>query len=104
MEAFLTLRTPVRHQAGPNRRRTVREIVQTPLSQLFKTAPTEAETAKALTPLSKPSCTEKDFQDLLYLLGCAGYGWLRPEGVRSKLKQILGKWKGPQKPGSTHTG
>jgi hypothetical protein len=99
VEAFLTMQMPYHppclHGSRPDRKRTVREIVHTPLSRLFKSTPTERETAKALPPLRKPSCTERDFQNLLYLLGCAGYGWLRPDGVRSKLKQILGKWKGP---------
>jgi WD40 repeat protein len=33
-----------------------------------------------------PTWTEEDFQKLLYTLGCAGYGWLRPEGVRQQLE------------------
>jgi WD40 repeat protein/serine/threonine protein kinase len=106
VEAFLTEHTPALLAAGHekheihekgrrgNMARTVKEIVNTPLSRLFKSTPTEAEIAKALTHRGKPRCTERDFQDLLYLLGCAGYGWLRPEGVRSKVKQILGKWTG----------
>ena len=32
--------------------------------------------------------TEDDFQRLLYTLGCAGYGWLRPEGVRRELERM----------------
>jgi WD40 repeat protein len=32
--------------------------------------------------------TEEDFEDLFYLLGCAGYGWLRSEGVRQELEKI----------------
>ena len=28
-------------------------------------------------------------------LGCAGYGWLRPEGVRRKLEEMAAEWTGP---------
>jgi WD40 repeat protein len=101
VEAFLAAHTPSPRftaEDAEGRRgkwaRTVKEIVNTPLSRLFRSTPAEAEITRPLTPLSKPRCTEKDFQELLRLLGCAGYGWLRAEGVRSKLKQILGKWKG----------
>ena len=53
----------------------------------------EQEIAEALTRRGPPRCTEKDFQELLHLLGCAGYGWLRREGVRSRLKQIVRQGK-----------
>ena len=32
--------------------------------------------------------TKEDFRQLLHTLGCAGYGWLRPEGVRQKLEEM----------------
>jgi hypothetical protein len=35
-----------------------------------------------------PTWSEEDFQRLLHTLGCAGYGWLRPEGVRRKLEEM----------------
>ncbi|MBW4494032.1 MAG: protein kinase [Oscillatoria princeps RMCB-10] len=35
-----------------------------------------------------PSWTEEEFQGLLHTLGCAGYGWLRPEGVRRQLEAM----------------
>ncbi|MCY7275749.1 MAG: hypothetical protein LH702_18940, partial [Phormidesmis sp. CAN_BIN44] len=50
--------------------------------------PTEAEIALALTRSGIPTWTEEDFQNLLYTLGCAGYGWLRPEGVRQQLEAM----------------
>jgi WD40 repeat protein len=43
----------------------------------------------------KPSWGEKDFKQLLYTLGCAGYGWLRREGVRRQLEKMAADWKGP---------
>ena len=50
--------------------------------------PTEKDIRLALTRKGKPSWTEEDFQKLLYEFGCAGYGWLRPEGVRAKLDEL----------------
>ena len=32
---------------------------------------------------------------LLFTLGCAGYGWLRPEGVRRELDKMAASWQGP---------
>jgi WD40 repeat protein len=42
-----------------------------------------------------PSWTEEDFQRLLGTLGCAGYGWLRSEGVRRKLEEMAATWQVP---------
>jgi len=53
--------------------------------------PTEEEITLALTRSGTPTWTEEDFQRLLYTLGCAGYGWLRPEGVRRKLGEMAKK-------------
>ena len=36
----------------------------------------------------KPTWTNEDFKQLIYTLGCAGYGWLRPEGVRRELEKM----------------
>jgi len=51
--------------------------------------PTREEITLALTRRGKPTWAEEDFQHLLYKLGCAGYGWLRPEGVRKKLEEMV---------------
>jgi WD40 repeat protein len=65
-------------------------------SQLFHDKPLmEQETRFALTRRGKPRWTEEDFQQLLYTLGCAGYGWLRPEGVRRELETMATHWQGP---------
>jgi WD40 repeat protein/serine/threonine protein kinase len=48
----------------------------------------EKEVTMALTRFGTPIWTEEDFQKLLYTLGCAGYGWLRPEGVRQQLEAM----------------
>jgi WD40 repeat protein/serine/threonine protein kinase len=94
LETFLMVHTPFSPERAHDRKRTMKEIMQLPLSHLFKSTPTEAEMAEALTRRGKPRCTEKDFQVLLRLLGCAGYGWLRLEGVRSQLKQMARNRKG----------
>jgi hypothetical protein len=49
----------------------------------------------ALTRRGVPSWNEQDFQNLLYTLACAGYGWLRPEGVRRELDAMAAIWQGP---------
>jgi WD40 repeat protein/serine/threonine protein kinase len=38
--------------------------------------------------LGKPSWSEDAFQNLLTELGCRGFGWLRPEGVRKRLEEL----------------
>lgn len=50
--------------------------------------PTDEEITLALTRHGEPVWSEMDFQNLLHTLGCAGYGWLRPEGVRSELEKM----------------
>ena len=57
--------------------------------------PTQEEITLALTRRGKPVWNEVDFQRLLDTLGCAGYGWLRPEGVRRKLDEMAAEWTGP---------
>ncbi|MGJ5674164.1 MAG: WD40 repeat domain-containing protein [Nostochopsis sp.] len=40
-----------------------------------------------------PTWSEDDFQNLLYTLGCAGYGWLHPQVVRDHLGKMTAYWK-----------
>jgi WD40 repeat protein len=49
---------------------------------------TEEEITLSLTRQGIPLWTEKDFENLLYTLGCAGYGWLRSKGVRQQLESM----------------
>ena len=58
--------------------------------------PTDGEITLALTRNGKPIWNEKDFKQLLYTLGCAGYGWLRPEGVRRELENMNSEWQDSQ--------
>ncbi len=53
------------------------------------------EVTAALTREGKPTWTEDDFRNLLQKLGYAGYGWLRPGGVRKKLEEMATSWIGP---------
>jgi hypothetical protein len=41
-------------------------------------------------PTGTPTWSEEEFQGLLHTLGCAGYDWLRPEGVRRQLEAMAG--------------
>jgi WD40 repeat protein len=49
---------------------------------------TEEEITQSLTREGIPQWKDKDFQDLLYTLACAGYGWLNPDGVREQLQAV----------------
>ncbi|MBI4025314.1 MAG: protein kinase [Verrucomicrobia bacterium] len=77
LQNFLTLHTPYAAELSQDR------------------APTEQEVTLALTRRGQPHWMEEDFKNLLYTLGCAGYGWLRPEGVRRKLEEIAADWTEP---------
>ncbi len=88
LETFLRVQTPYATTKAQARKRTLSERMHLAWSRLFKPISTEEETIAALTRRGSPCWTESDFQQLLHLLGCAGYGWLRPDGVRSRLKQL----------------
>jgi WD40 repeat protein len=83
LEMFLSLHTPY----------AVPPKATSPLSRFFRSAPTEEDLRQALTRKGQPVWTENDFQDLLRTLGYAGYGWLRPEGVRRQLERMARHWK-----------
>lgn len=52
--------------------------------------PTAARVERALTRTGRPTWTEADFAALLDVLRYAGYGWLRPPGVRERLVGLAG--------------
>jgi len=54
-------------------------------------APSEEEVRLSLLHRGKPSWNDKEFDSLIRKLQYAGYGWLRPEGVRKKLEEIAKK-------------
>ena len=43
----------------------------------------------------RPDWSGDDFSQLLSTLSFAGYGWLRPEGIRRELEEMAADWKGP---------
>ncbi len=49
---------------------------------------------RALSCRGVPSWTEADFTELLQQLQHAGYGWLRPDGVRTQLESMARDWRG----------
>jgi hypothetical protein len=55
--------------------------------------PTDEGLTLALTRHGKPVWCEADFHQPLYTLGCAGYGWLRPEDVRRELERMTAEWE-----------
>lgn len=77
LEAFLTLRTPY----GPDLPKEVR--------------PNEQQVREALTRAGKPAWEDKDFAELLDELRAAGFGWLRPDGVKQKLNTMAASWIAP---------
>ena len=76
-ETFLTLHTPFAGELPRDRE------------------PSEEEITLALTRRGKPTWTDADFLGLITQLQHAGYGWLRPEGVLRKLKEMAADWTGP---------
>jgi hypothetical protein len=56
--------------------------------------PSDEEITRALKREGKPIWTEEDFQQLLHTVACAGYGWLRPEGIRRELEKMAETWSG----------
>jgi WD40 repeat protein/serine/threonine protein kinase len=79
LQAFLSAHTPYANQLPEGRE------------------PTNDEITSFFTRDGRPTWSEQDFQGLLYSLGCAGYGWLRPEGVRLQLEKMANEWQGPPK-------
>jgi hypothetical protein len=59
-----------------------------PLLDIFLTQQTPFSGDRS-GPDRAPTWTEEDFQVLLHTLGCAGFGWLRPEGVRRELEEMV---------------
>jgi WD40 repeat protein/serine/threonine protein kinase len=96
LEMFLARHTPYAGSLPADRKRSLKEIGNLPLSQLFRPVAFEDELTQALTRRGKPSWTAEDFEGLLYTLGCAGYGWLRPAGVQRRLEELARTWNGPE--------
>ena len=57
--------------------------------------PNEQEITLALTRQGVPTWTEADFVNLIHTLGCAGYGWVRQDGIRQQLQVMAGAFAQP---------
>lgn len=55
----------------------------------------EEQARSTLTRHGEPSFEDTDFEMLLEQLRCAGYGWLRADGVRAELDRMARQWSGP---------
>ncbi len=86
LEMFLALHTPYAEPLPRKRGRL-------PLARLFPSGPAEKEITPSLKRHGSPRWTENDFQALLRTLGYAGFGWLRPDGVRRQLTRMARHWK-----------
>lgn len=49
-------------------------------------------------PPKKPSWSTVDFENFVYTLKCAGYGWLQAEDIHNRLLAIAAAWSGPSPP------
>jgi WD40 repeat protein len=87
LEAFLDRHTPYT-VPPPDPRGAVRGLLNRPLGELFRAPPAGEGLRRALTRRGRPVWSEEDFEELLHTLGCAGYGWLRPDGVRRRLARL----------------
>jgi WD40 repeat protein/serine/threonine protein kinase len=95
LETFLSLHTPWVASPPRPRKQGLAEMMQQGLARLFRSGPADEDAAPVLARRGRPVWTEKDFQGLLHLLGCAGHGWLRPEGIRRRLEERAENWNGP---------
>lgn len=51
--------------------------------------PTSGEAERALARVGRPTWNDSEFRELMDTLACAGYGRLRPEGVRIELEKTV---------------
>jgi len=54
----------------------------------------DEEVTRRLTRQGTTAWSDDDFQGLLDILGWAGYGWLRPEGIKISLQYLARRWQG----------
>ncbi|HEY7326263.1 MAG TPA: protein kinase [Gemmataceae bacterium] len=86
LETFLSLHTPYTEATQPRKRS------RSPLARFFQSTSAEKDNGRVPRRKGPPTWTEKDFQRLLRTLGYAGFGWLRPEGVRRELLRMARDW------------
>jgi WD40 repeat protein len=95
LEMYLAQHTPYAAPLPPARKRSLRGLIGLPPGGMSKPGPADEALVQALTRRGKPVWNDEDFEGLLYTLGCAGYGWLRADGVRRRLEQLAHTWRRP---------
>jgi WD40 repeat protein/serine/threonine protein kinase len=91
LEAFLARHTPYVAALPPESKRGLPGLTGRP----GKAGALPDDLTRALTRQGKPVWSDEDFEELLHTVGCAGYGWLRPRGVRRQLERLARAWRGP---------
>lgn len=96
LENFLSCRVPVTKKPVADGYPQAETIVR----QISRGKPSLANIRRVLGCLlpHHQDWNEEGFQRLLYTLGCAGHGWLQPEGVMRKLEEMAADWTGPPFP------
>lgn len=56
----------------------------------------EKKIMQALTHKGVPRFGDSEFNRLLFALGCAGYGWLHPQGVKAAIDRAIAAWHVPR--------
>jgi hypothetical protein len=69
------------------------EVLLAQRTQCAMSLPTKI--SGALRRRGIPAWTEEYFQQLLATVRCAGFGWLRPEGVKRELLKMAANWQRP---------
>jgi WD40 repeat protein len=96
LEAFLSRHTPYAGLRPPEARGAVSGFLNRPLARLFHGANEEDAVRQALTRRGRPVWREEDFEELLHTLECAGFGWLRPGGIRRQLERLARARRDPR--------
>ncbi len=95
LKKFLTFQTPYAVQLPTDRAPTKKEITlalikkATLQDSAFFRYPLSVAIRLASTKRQNPQWTDKDFENLRYKLGCAGYGYINSEGVKNELSKMV---------------
>jgi WD40 repeat protein len=93
LEMFLARQTPYVTPPPTEPKGTGSGRGNWPFRRLFKSSSGAEAASPSLKRRGKPIWSEEDFEELLHIVGCAGYGWLRPEGIRRLLERLAAAWE-----------
>jgi WD40 repeat protein len=93
LEMFLARQTPYLTPPPAESKGTGSGRGNWPFRRLFKSSSGTEAASPSLKRRGKPIWSEEDFEELLHIVGCAGYGWLRPEGIRRLLERLAAAWE-----------